>query len=145
MNSQELATAKAVRGAPADPGHGQLPVRHHPFPPGSPLPGPHLRNAAGEPDFGVLGEGYGGYGARLDNNDDIERVISEAMKATPEEIASPPWCTWWSTAPRSCRACNNSPLGVWWRNFPPPHTVSVGTSRASNYFRRYWHEPRIYY
>lgn len=85
MNSQELATAKQFGAHPLilvmdNSQFGTIRSHQEAHYPGR-ISGTQLAN----PDFGVLGEGYGGYGARLDNNDDIERVISEAMKATQED------------------------------------------------------------
>ncbi|MDO5367982.1 thiamine pyrophosphate-binding protein [Kocuria sp.] len=84
MNSQELATAKQFGAHPLilvmdNSQFGTIRSHQETRYPGR-ISGTQLEN----PDFGVLGQGYGGYGARLDNNGDIERVIGEAMTAVQE-------------------------------------------------------------
>jgi acetolactate synthase-1/2/3 large subunit len=85
MNSQELATAKQFGAHPLilvmdNSQYGTIRSHQETRYPGR-ISGTQLEN----PDFGVLAEGYGGYGARLDNNGDIERVIGEAMTAVQED------------------------------------------------------------
>ncbi|RKQ33685.1 thiamine pyrophosphate-dependent enzyme [Kocuria tytonis] len=85
MNSQELATAAQYGAHPliiivdnsqfgTIRGHQE---RHYP----GRVSGTQLQN----PDFATVAQGYGAFGARLDSNEDIERVLAEAVKAVTED------------------------------------------------------------
>ena len=57
MNGQELATAAQYGATPLGDRHGQPGIRHHPHPPGTPLPGTRFRHPAQEPRFRPDGPG----------------------------------------------------------------------------------------
>lgn len=45
------------------------------------ISGTQLQN----PDFATIARGYGAHGARLERNEDIKRVVTEAVRAVTEQ------------------------------------------------------------
>ena len=85
MNAQELATAKQFGAHPLiivmdNSQFATIRAHQEAHYPGR-VSGTQLVN----PDFATVAKGFGAYGARLEDNADIERVISEAVQAVTEQ------------------------------------------------------------
>ncbi|WP_270257539.1 thiamine pyrophosphate-dependent enzyme [Kocuria marina] len=85
MNAQELATAKQFGAHPliiVMDNSQFATIRSHQE---AHYPGRVSGTQLVNPDFATVAKGFGAYGARLEDNADIERVISEAVQAVTEQ------------------------------------------------------------
>ncbi|MDV5999844.1 acetolactate synthase [Kocuria rhizophila] len=85
MNMQELATAVQYGAHPLilvvdNSQFGTIRAHQENHYPGR-ISGTQLQN----PDFATIARGYGAHGARLERNEDIERVVTEAVRAVTEQ------------------------------------------------------------
>lgn len=85
MNAQELATAKQFGATPlilVMDNSQFATIRSHQE---AHYPGRVSGTQLANPDFATVARGFGAYGARLDDNADIERVVAEAVDAVTRQ------------------------------------------------------------
>lgn len=85
MNAQELATAKQFGAKPlifVMDNSQFATIRSHQE---AHYPGRVSGTQLANPDFATVARGFGAYGARLDDNADIERVVAEAVEAVTRD------------------------------------------------------------